>query len=203
MMNQTGKRLSVSATKPGYYSAADARLASFEYANPADGLSTPDSNNPVVLHLRKKGVGVDLITSQYGVKSYFGVPSPPDGTPVIVDLLERKSGGQSGQLIISKTKPPYDKWKEATEWSVPMEILDGGFVEERDEFPFEAPESGYQPVIQFNFQQGQTNWATMLERDFYIKFGSPPRYGRLHLETLIDMQARVLLTPSTPAVRAT
>src|SRR5262249_33218819 len=103
LTGQHGKRLSVTASKPGYYSAGDARAASFEYANPADGLFTPDPNNPVLLHLRKRGVGVDLITSRYGMKSYFGVTAPMDGTTVRVDLLERKSGGQGGELIISKT----------------------------------------------------------------------------------------------------
>ena len=164
MVNQTGKRLSATASKLGYYSAADARLASFEYANPADGLFTPDPNNPVVFHLRKKGVGADLVTSQYGVKNYFGVVAPLDGVPVRVDLLERKSGGQGGQLVLSQTKPTYDKWTQATAWSFRMEIPDGGFVGQNDEFAFEAPESGYQPVLQFDFQQGQTNWATMLKR---------------------------------------
>jgi hypothetical protein len=198
MVNQTGKRLSVTASKPGYYSAADARLASFEYANPADGLFTPDQNNPVVFHLRKKGAGVDLVTSQYGVKSYYGVSVPVDGTPVRVDLLERKSGGRDGQLIISKTTPPYEKWKEATEWSFRMEIPDGGFVAENDEFPFEAPESGFRSVVQFDFQKGQTNWATMMQKDYYIKFGTPPRYGRLHLETLIEMQGARLTYAINP-----
>ena len=58
---------------------------------------------------------------------------------------------------------------------VPNGNPDGGLVEESDEFPFEAPESGYQPVMQFDFQQGQTNWATMLKKDFYIKLGNPPQ----------------------------
>lgn len=199
LTNRQGKRLSVTASKPGYYSGGDARAASFEYANPADGLFTPDAASPVVFHLRKKGPGADLVTSQSGVKNYLGVPSPSDGTPVMVELLERKSGGQAGQLVISKTTPPYDKWKEATEWSFRMEIPDGGFMEENNEFPFEAPESGYQPAVQFNFQQGQTNWTVMLQKDYYIKFGSPPRYGRLHLETLIEMQGARLTYAINPS----
>jgi hypothetical protein len=186
-IHETGKRISITVSKDGYYTTPSERLRSYEYANPGDGLFVPDPNNPVVFHLRKRGTSVDLITSQLGVKSYFGVTAPLDGTPVRVDLIERKSGGQGGQLTLSQTKPPYDKWKQAAEWTFRMEIPDGGFVQENDEFPFEAPESGYQPVVQFDFQQGRTNWATMLKKDFYIKFGNPPRYGRLHLDTHIDM----------------
>ena len=150
-------------------------MRTYEYANPADGLFTPDPNSPVVFHLRRKGIGANLITSQYGVKNYLGVTGPLDGTPVRVDLLARKSGGQDGSLILSQTKPAYQDWKQATAWSFRMEIPDGGFVEENDEFPFEAPESGYQSLILFEFQNGQTNWTTSLSKDFYVKFGKPPR----------------------------
>lgn len=72
-----------------------------------------------------------------------------------------------------------------------MEIPDGGFVEENEEFPFEAPENGYQPVMEFNFQQGQTNWTIHLKDDYYIKFGNPARYGWLHLDTSINSGVRL------------
>ena len=160
---------------------------SFEFANPADGLFTPDANNPVVFHLRKKGSGTDLVTSQYGVKSYFGVTVPLDETPVYVDLFERKTGA-SGQMKVSQKKPPANEWKEATEWFFRMEIPDGGFVEQNDEFPFEAPENGYESVIEFQFRKGEANWAEGIKKDYYIKFGNPPRYGLLNLKTLIEME---------------
>ncbi|MDB6017356.1 MAG: hypothetical protein JWR19_1845 [Pedosphaera sp.] len=186
LLNRTGKRMSVTVSKAGFYTTPSENLSSFEYANPADGLFTPDSNNPIVFHLRKKGAGADLITSQNGIKNYFGVSVPLDGTTVLADLLER-TAGRSGQLRISQKKPPYENWKQASEWSFRMEIPDGGFIEQNDEFPFEAPEGGYQPVVQFNFQLGQTNWSTSLKKDYYIKFGDPARYGRLHLDSSIQM----------------
>jgi hypothetical protein len=72
-----------------------------------------------------------------------------------------------------------------------MQASDGGFVEENDEFPFEAPESGYQPTVQFDFQKGQPGWTWDLQKDYYIKFGNPPRYGYLHLETSIGSGIRL------------
>jgi len=149
------------------------------------GTFTPDAANPVLFHMRKRGPGADLITSQYGVKDYLGVSAPLDGTSVQVDLLERKTG--QGEMKISQTKPAYENWKQATEWAFHMEIPGGGFVECNDEFPFEAPETGYKPAVAFNFQAGETNWMTNLSKDYYIKFGNPARYGRLHLETSIMM----------------
>jgi hypothetical protein len=197
LTGQQGKRLSVTASKPGYYSAGDARAASFEYANPADGLFTPDPNNPVVFHLRKKGAGVDLITSQYGVSPDFPINIPRDGTPVNLDFFQRKIGA-SGQIQISESKPEHDAWRQATSWWFRMEIPDGGFVEQKDEFPFEAPESGYRAVAQFDFQQGQTNWTTGLKKDFYIKFGNPPRYGRLQVQTDISYGGAIITYAINP-----
>lgn len=186
LFNRTGKRLLVSVSKEGYYSSGDARNAAFEYANPADGLFTPDPMKPVVFHLRKKGVGIDLVTSKYGVKDYFGVTVPLDGTPVQADLLERKTG--QGQITVSQIKPEFKNWQQATNWFFRMEISDGGFIEQNDEFPFMAPEDDYQSVVEFNFQKGQPDWIENLQKTFYIKFGNPARYGWLKLDTSIMME---------------
>ena len=185
LRDQRGKRLYVDVSKNGYYSSSDARSATFEYANPADGLFTPEPNSPVVFHLRKKGVGVELISSQYGVKPHFGITVPLDGTPVQADLLERKVG--QGELTLSQVKPDYKHWKQATNWSFRMDLPSGGFVVQNEEFPFTAPEEGYQPVLEFNFHREQPDWKINLQNNYYIKFGNPPRYGWIHLETSIDM----------------
>jgi hypothetical protein len=140
---------------------------------------------PVIFHLHKKGAGVALVTSKYGMAPDFSISIPRDGTPIKLDVMQRKIG-DSGQIQISENKPAYAVWKQATSWSFRMHIPDGGFVEQAGEFPFEAPESGYQSVIEFDFQQGHTNWATDLKTNFYIKFGNPPRYGRLQVETGIS-----------------
>jgi hypothetical protein len=187
LIGRRGKRLYVDVGKEGYYSSGNSRGAAFEYANPFDGLFKPDPNRPVVFHLRKKGVGVDLITSQYGVKPYFGITVPLDGKPVQVDLLERKT--EQGQLTVTQIKPEFKNWKQATNWSFRMEIPSGGFIEQNDEFPFTAPEEGYQPIVEFNFQQGQQGWVENLPaKNYYIKFGNPPRYGWLKLDTSIMME---------------
>jgi hypothetical protein len=194
---KTGKRLCLSASKNGYYTTADARVPCYEYANPGDGLFTPDSAKPVLLRLRKKGSGVDLITSQYGMSPDFPVNIPRDGTPVNLDVMQRKIG-PSGQIQVSENKPEHNAWQQAKSWSFRMEIAEGGFVEESDEFPFEAPETGYQPVVQFDFQQGQTNWTTGLKKDFYIKFGNPPRYGRFQVQTDISYGGAIITYAINP-----
>ena len=64
-----------------------------------------------------------------------------------------------------------------------MSIPSGGFIEQNEEFPFEAPESGYKPMVEFDFRVGETNWSQSLHKSYYIVFGQPPRYGRIDVQT--------------------
>ncbi|MEI6780221.1 MAG: carboxypeptidase regulatory-like domain-containing protein [Verrucomicrobiota bacterium] len=193
-----GKNLTVNVSKEGYYGSSRSNQTSFQFSDMSGNRTfTPDPASRVLFHLRKKGPGAELITSQYGVKDYLGVVVPRGGTPVQVDLLSRKVGA-GGQIVISQLKPPYQSWKQATEWTFRMAIPDGGFVEQDEEFPFQAPEAGYQPTIEFHFKSGETNWATNLQRQYYIAFGQPRRYGRLVVETAIEMEGARLTYAINP-----
>ena len=198
LSGEQGKNLIVNVSKEGYYSSSRSNQTSFQFSDMSGGRTfTPDPLNPVLFHLRMKGKGADLITSQYGVKDYLGVVVPRDGTPMQVSFLTRKIG-PGGDLAISQSKPAYQNWKQATEWTFRMAILDGGFVEQDEEFPFQAPEAGYQPAIEFHFKSSETNWATTLKRQYYIAFGQPRRYGRLVVETAIEMEGARLTYAINP-----
>jgi hypothetical protein len=179
----TGRTLTVHVSKPGYYTI-NANQLNFEYSQKNNAVPhNPDPNNPVIFHLRKKGPGTDLITSQYGVFSQLEFSGPRDGTTTRVDFFNRKVGNE-GQLELSAIKPPRNpEDRSAKEWSFRLSVPDGGFVENFDEFPFEAPESGYQPTLEFHFNPGETNWTDTLGKQYYIVFGQPPKYGRITVET--------------------
>lgn len=215
LTNKAGIELRISVGKDGYYSSRRNREAdlfkysqlNLDYFYGRSNYFRADSSHPVVYYLRKMGVGANsLMTSQFGIREDFDVMVPRDGTPVDVDLLNRKAG--NGSLEIRQTKPDYPahggivenlspsdyaKLISATNWSFTMKMNGGGFLEESEEFPFSPPESGYQSVVTFNFQKGQTNWTTQLKKDFYIKFGNPPLYGQLQVETS-SYQSTVILT---------
>jgi hypothetical protein len=188
-----GQTLDMTVSKESYYTSRIQNRFAFGPKEISDAAQT---GSQFVFHLRRKGAGGDLITSQYGVEDYLGVTVPLDGSPVRVNPLERKPG--EGPLTISQSKPTYKSWKQAAEWSFRMEIPGGGFIAQSDEFPFEAPETGYEPVALFHFQKETTNWMTNLRKDYYIKFGNPPRYGRLHLETSISMSGARLTYAINP-----
>ena len=91
--------------KTGYYEIKSLNRITFN--NTGNGSS---KDNPVLFHLRKKGAGADLITSQYGVSHDFTFSIPRDGSQVKIDLMQRKMG-DTGQMRISQTKPEYANWK--------------------------------------------------------------------------------------------
>ena len=66
-------------------------------------------------------------------------------------------------------------------WYLRIAVPDGGIIENQDEFPYEAPDSGYVPSQEWKFTDGAPGWKGSIERQFYIRFGSPPRFGRLNL----------------------
>jgi uncharacterized repeat protein (TIGR03803 family) len=215
LTNVMGTELDVSVSKAGYYSSRTNRGTQyFKYSKPnidsfygIGDYFKPDPNHPVIYYLHKMGVGANaLVTSQYGVRDGLWVNVPRDGTPINVDLLNRKAG--NGPLEIMQKKPDfpvhggtieslspsdYAKLMSATNWSFTMKISDGGFIEENEEFPFNAPESGYQAVVKYDFQKGQTNWTVNFQRNYYIKFGSPALYAQLHLETWADSDYVILM----------
>lgn len=176
----TGRVLEVNVSKQGYYRSRRGTTG-FDY-----GVEYQPDGNPLEFLLHKQGTGADLITSQYGVARDLGFSMPRDGVPVWVDFINRQVGN-AGQIELSSIKPPrWEKVKDPS-WSLRLSIPDGGLIEHDDEFAFEAPQSGYQPTIEFHFKAGETNWGETLQKKFYIAFGEPRRYGRITIDTGIYM----------------
>lgn len=175
-----GRTLSVEVTKAGYYPMRRLNTNGFDYVGHDSDPFRPVPGEPVLFHLRKKGEGTELITSRHGVYPDIEVRGLTNGTPLRVDFFRRTISSE-GQIELSAVKPPVGQ--PATEWSFRMSIPGGGFVEHNDEFPFEAPQSGYQPTIEFYFKAGAANWTQHLHKSYYIVFGQPPRYGWIEIET--------------------
>ena len=49
------------------------------------------------------------------------------------------------------------------------------------EFPFEAPVEGYQPTVEFMMQADSPDWKRQIEKSYFIRFGTPPIYGRIYI----------------------
>ena len=180
LIDRRGKAMSVTASKDGYYTYSSERLSSFEYANPADGLFTPNPNNPVVFHLRKKGVGESLI---HGSK-LFG--SRIDGTLSYVDLVESKNSLTSpGDLTVRCVRSERNADKKF-DWTFTLGAPDGGLVESTDEFMFLAPEEGYQPTYEISHKASDFDWVGQEKHKFYIKSQNGKHYARIEITIIPD-----------------
>jgi len=180
-----GKHLGVKISKEGYYDVSGAEnQIDFEYANPGEQtFYQPNAVDPVIFHMRKKGA-VEQI-----VKKSLELQPPGSGAPVIVDLLTGQLSA-TGQLEIQTWKPQITPQQIRTgkvfpyDWRIVLKITDGGFIEEHEVFPFEAPESGYNPVIDLSLHatNGGSGGVTA-QQDCYFSFGQPPKYGKLHFSS--------------------
>ena len=177
-----GRSLEVWVSKEGYYASHEG-YKGFLYSLGND-IYSPNPQNPVIFKLQKKGQGAELITSENGMRSDVWVRVPKDNTPVRIDFFQKQASA-TGQLEIRQVKPP---WQTATNWSFSLSIPDGGLVENHDDFQFEASESGYQPVVGYDFTKGGTNWTTQVTKQFYIVFGQPRKYGWLRFESDISQE---------------
>ncbi len=90
--NIKGKLLVVKVSKEGYYARTPFGKYFF-YAGENENF-VPNADAPVIFWLRKKGQGVELVTSKSGLRTALAVRVPITGNSVGVDLLEKK-----GQFI--------------------------------------------------------------------------------------------------------
>lgn len=179
-----GKGITVRVSKEGYYQTKSSRAVDFEYADfSAQDYYEPDPNNPVIFHLRKIGAGEPMVSGRVSVSV------PPNGMPVKVDLLNKGSLSANGQLEISAVTNTEKYPPRFFDWQASVSVPNGGMLEQNDEFPFEAPAAGYIPQVQFNYPASDTTvWKGGVHKNYYITFGSPPKYGRIDISLNGDSQ---------------
>ena len=112
------------------------------------------------------------------------ISMPRDGHPVWVDFFSQTVGEQ-GQLELSAVKPA--KGQKGTFWYFKLAVPTGGLVEHDDEFPFYPPATGYAPIVEYKFMEGDEHWTQNLHKRFYIKFDQPAKYGEIDVQTSMYM----------------
>ena len=176
LLNQTGRNLQVRVSKEGYYTPKQQQI-SFDYAGFWEAnYHNPDPHNPVVFHLRKKHHAE--ILSRGEIRPII----PPNGTPVRFDLLNGGKVSPDGQLEIAAVTNTEKYPPRIFNWRATISVPDGGLIEHNAEFPFEAPESGYQRSVEFDMSTNVSDWKRLIEKSYFIQFGSPPRFGRIQIQ---------------------
>ncbi len=178
LTGKKGKGLLVDVKKSGYYQRHEDRLRGFEYADfSAADYYQSDRDHPVIFHLLKQGQIDPLLTGHIRTKI------PTDGTPVRFDLLQKGRRSDDGQFEISAVTNTEDYPPRTYDWSTTFFIRNGGLQEFTDiEFPFTAPTEGYQTSrVQIDMPKSAPHWIRGIDKTYFIQFGNPPKYGRIHL----------------------
>jgi hypothetical protein len=166
-----GPSLNVSVGKDGYYSSRN-NAWTFSYA--LNGHFSADPANPVIFHLRKKGVGEKLIS----VKQNYRIPR--DGTPVGIDLITGKvTPGGIGNLVVQCWTDDAGKSSgQKYDWHCLVTIPGGGLVLSDEEFLFQAPENGYVPSTEIKMPADRPDWRNDVDLKFFYLLPNG-NYGRM------------------------
>jgi hypothetical protein len=102
-----------------------------------------------------------------------------DGTPVELDLLKgTQVPAGSGQLKLEFWRDISNKNARTFDWKLQLSTPQGGLAETREEFAFQAPESGYQPSIVIDMPATNQNWQGEVRSKYYIRLPDG-KYGRI------------------------
>lgn len=161
----TGKSLGVSIRKQGYKHYYVGNQFSFEYAAYFEPeWYVPEAKHPVIFKIHKNREADPLITRENqegqiapGQSKSFVIG--PNGAAVVVERLPNISQGARG-------------------WAARITVPGGGLVLATEEFPIEAPENGYTPVVEVTDKTPKPMvWQGDNGAAFFVK--TPQGYGRI------------------------
>jgi hypothetical protein len=175
-----GAALSVQVSKEGYdriYNQSDGAFSFGAPYDPQRDRPTPTKDNPTIFVLRKKTLADPLFAIDRDV------PVPKNGTPVEISLKTGKpiEAGRGDLKIETWTS---DQAKDAQghyEWRCRLSVPGGGLlVRTEKEFRFDAPETGYEPSIEFHMPKTAVRWQEDQDEEYWLKLGNET-YARMRL----------------------
>lgn len=182
-----GAGLAVTVRKEGYYlihNPGDRSLptstATFAFGMGPDSYRrpAPTKDKPAVFVLHKMGKPESLI--YVGTRSY---KVSKDGQPLEVKL---ETGGQApvGQGDIRFERWANDKEKNQRghfDWRLRITATEGGLIERKGEFDFEAPSDGYQESMEIDMPASlDDKWSYAANKSFFVKTRDG-HYARLNV----------------------
>lgn len=179
-----GAGLGVAVRKDGYYFVDEttdqsvlSSAATFAYGMGPDSYRrpAPTKDKPAVFVLHKMGETTPLVRVERSAHI------PKDGTPVTVDLRTGQLSPNGNFRIEAWTAAPAGGRKFT--WRCRITVPDGGIVERKGQFDFEAPEDGYEESVELGMQQDAKQWTSQQQRNFFMKL-SDGRYARVNFRMI-------------------
>ena len=177
-----GLTISVEASKEGYkrISPREDRTGSyrgFAYGlDQGEGIHTPMPDAPVIFVLHKSGRLEPLVLGDRRVIV------PKDGTAVRLPLEPTSPNGPHFIEVQCWIDDGNRDEERHFDWGFKITVPNGGLVERKDDFAFEAPAEGYQASGEINMPKSLKGraWADTIDRNFFIHFNDNT-FARVHL----------------------
>jgi len=156
-----------------------------------------DSNNRVIFTMWKLKGAEPMV--HVHLHDYIAC----DGTVMNYNLQTgRRLPNGGGDLTVQLTRNPINIVRgNPFDWSVTLEMSNGGLIQTSDIYPDKAPAQGYQPSITIDMPVSASNWSPSLSDSYYFYNGS--NYGRISIRIMADFQppptlfdADIYLNPS-------
>jgi hypothetical protein len=179
LQNERGPSLEVLISKEGYYASHGGHWG-FDYTSGPDIMS-PNPRNPIIFLLHKKGAPEPLIhVAGTGLHTMRDFLLAADGEPTEISLRDGNlnSAGQADLRVEFQAGPPLSNFPSRISWQCRVTIPSGGLIQTDEEFPFLAPEDGYQLADQWRIDA--TNWTQEVDRQYYVKL-QDGNFGRIKL----------------------
>ena len=113
---------------------------------------------------------------------------PCDGTITRFDLLTGKKN-PDGDLLVSLTRSPINiKRGKPFDWTLTLQMTNGGVQVITNIYSNEAPENGYQTNFTFKYDSSSSNWTSEIEPALYFTSRTGQVYGRMALNVMTDFQ---------------
>ena len=188
LTKQHGKILEVTVGKEGYYPVEHGNgTVYFEYADPSSPeWYEPDPNNPVIFHLRRKGEGAKLFSKTLNVP--LTTNHPQDRVNLMQGFIK-----PNGPLTIASDKSKFLPGAQPFPWTVTLTMSEGGLIESKDQFPFQAPDGGYAPTATIDMTNTDPDvWRGSATKTYYFYLPSTNTYGRITVDTAATLPAVTL-----------
>lgn len=191
-----GKLLTVKVSKAGYYSSKRDN-DSFYYAGLNENFR-PDASNPIIFRLKKIGQSERLVVMDYPGFAKIAKFSR-DGTPVEFDLLKGTLASVgTGQVKFEFFGSPVEKTTKKFDWRLKITAV-GGLFETDDEFPFQAPETGYVPAVAIDMPASlNDDWKNEVKKKYFVRLGDG-RYGRIEFRLMARNGVVTLQSAANPS----
>jgi hypothetical protein len=179
LVGGTGDVLSIKALEKQGYEPEPGSARDFGY-NVSEN-HNPNPNNPVIFKLWRAGTHQALVIGD----KFYAIW--PDGRTYTIDLLlgsKSESATSEGDLRVRVSRPSDVKFGQRYDWSLIVEAINGGIVEEPDtgSAMYIAPADGYVPKYELSFKSDDPNWTYRIKKRFYTQTRSGAAVGRITLD---------------------